>query len=70
MQASPDDTRILFTKDKRGDGDLYERPAENSGAERQVYEALPGRGAASVDEIAVASGLAPEQVLVSERRRY
>ncbi len=34
-----------------------------SDAERQVYEALPGRGAASVDEIAVASGLAPEQVL-------
>jgi DNA processing protein len=34
-----------------------------SAAERQVYEALPGRGAATVDEIAVASGLAPEQVL-------
>lgn len=32
-------------------------------AERQVYEALPGRGAATVDEIAVASGLMPEQVL-------
>jgi DNA processing protein len=32
-------------------------------AERRVYEALPGRGAATVDEIAVASGLAPEQVL-------
>jgi DNA processing protein len=32
-------------------------------AERRVYEALPGRGAASVDEIAVASGLVPEQVL-------
>ena len=32
-------------------------------AERQVYEALPGRGAATVDEIAVASGLVPEQVL-------
>lgn len=31
--------------------------------ERQVYEALPGRGAATVDEIAVASGLVPEQVL-------
>ena len=28
-----------------------------------MYEALPGRGAATVDEIAVASGLAPEQVL-------
>ena len=34
-----------------------------SEAERQVYEALPGRGAATVDEIAVASGLALEQVL-------
>ena len=34
-----------------------------SDAERQVYEALPGRGAATVDDIAVASGLAPEQVL-------
>jgi DNA processing protein len=32
-------------------------------AERQVYDALPGRGAVTVDEIAVASGLAPEQVL-------
>jgi DNA processing protein len=32
-------------------------------AERRVYEALPGRGAATVDEIAVGSGLAPEQVL-------
>ncbi len=32
-------------------------------AERRVYEALPGRGAATVDEIAVASALAPEQVL-------
>jgi DNA processing protein len=33
-----------------------------SPAERQVYEALPGRGAATVDQIAVASGLAPAQV--------
>jgi DNA processing protein len=32
-------------------------------AERQVYEALPGRGCATVDEIAIASGLIPEQVL-------
>ncbi len=32
-------------------------------AERRVYEALPGRGAATVDEIAVASALPPEQVL-------
>jgi DNA processing protein len=34
-----------------------------SEAERQVYEALPGRGAVTVDEIAIASGLLPEQVL-------
>lgn len=34
-----------------------------SDAERRVYEALPGRGAATVDEIAVCSGLVPEQVL-------
>lgn len=32
-------------------------------AERQVYEALPGRGAATVDQIAVTSGLPPERVL-------
>ncbi|OMC56662.1 DNA protecting protein DprA [Mycobacterium sp. IS-836] len=32
-------------------------------AERQVYEALPGRGAVTVDEIAVAAGLASQQVL-------
>jgi DNA processing protein len=32
-------------------------------AQRQVYEALPGRGAATIDEIAIASGLVPEQVL-------
>jgi DNA processing protein len=32
-------------------------------AERQVYEALPGRGAATIDEIAIACGLAPAQVL-------
>ncbi len=34
-----------------------------SEVECQVYEALPGRGAATIDEIAVASGLVPEQVL-------
>ncbi|MEB3051280.1 DNA-processing protein DprA [Mycolicibacter sp. MYC123] len=33
-----------------------------SDAERQVYDALPGRGVATVDQIAVASGLAPAQV--------
>ncbi|OCB34243.1 DNA protecting protein DprA [Mycobacterium malmoense] len=32
-------------------------------AERRVYEALPGRGAATVEQLAVASGLAPERVL-------
>ncbi|OBB83378.1 DNA-processing protein DprA [Mycobacterium sp. 852002-30065_SCH5024008] len=31
--------------------------------ERRVYEALPGRGAATVEQLAVASGLAPERVL-------
>jgi DNA processing protein len=34
-----------------------------SEAERRVYEALPGRGAATIDEVAVESGLVPEQVL-------
>jgi DNA processing protein len=34
-----------------------------SDAERQVYEALPGRGAATVDEIAVAAALEPARVL-------
>ncbi|GFG96970.1 DNA-processing protein DprA [Mycobacterium timonense] len=34
-----------------------------SDAERRVYEALPGRGAATVDQVAVASGLVPERVL-------
>lgn len=34
-----------------------------SDAERRVYEAMPGRGAVTVDEVAVSSGLAPEQVL-------
>jgi DNA processing protein len=33
-----------------------------SDAERQVYEALPGRGVATVDQVAVASGLPPAQV--------
>ncbi|KKC00410.2 DNA-processing protein DprA [Mycolicibacter arupensis] len=32
-------------------------------AERQVYEALPGRGVLTVDQISVAAGLAPPQVL-------
>lgn len=31
-------------------------------AERRVYEALPGRGLVTVDQIAVAAGLAPAQV--------
>ena len=34
-----------------------------SDAEAKVYEALPGRGAATIDEIAVACGLVAEQVL-------
>jgi DNA processing protein len=34
-----------------------------SDAEHRVYEALPGRGAATVDEIAVASGMVPELAL-------
>lgn len=34
-----------------------------SDAEKQVYEALPGRGTRSADEIAVASGLPPTAVL-------
>ncbi|MCX2930510.1 DNA-processing protein DprA [Mycobacterium sp. CVI_P3] len=34
-----------------------------SDAEKQVYEALPGRGVRSVDELAVASGLPPTAVL-------
>ncbi|HXU64658.1 MAG TPA: helix-turn-helix domain-containing protein, partial [Polyangia bacterium] len=34
-----------------------------SDTERRVYEALPGRGGATVDEIAVASGLVPELAL-------
>lgn len=39
-------------------------PLDGLGAsERQVYEALPGRGGVTVDEIAVAAGLPPAQVL-------
>jgi DNA processing protein len=34
-----------------------------SDAERQVYEALPGRGVATVDEIAVAAALDPARIL-------
>ncbi|MBV8862380.1 MAG: DNA-protecting protein DprA [Mycobacterium sp.] len=34
-----------------------------SDVERQVYEALPGRGAATIDEIAVAAALMPARVL-------
>ncbi len=32
-------------------------------SEKQVYDALPARGARSADEIAVAAGLPPTQVL-------
>ncbi|WP_406816395.1 DNA-processing protein DprA [Mycobacterium sp. M23085] len=34
-----------------------------SDAERRIYEALPDRGAATVDEIAIASGMVPELAL-------
>jgi DNA processing protein len=34
-----------------------------SDAEKQIYDALPARGAMNVDEIAVAAGIAPQQVL-------
>ena len=34
-----------------------------SDAERRVYEALPGRGVATVDEIAVAAALQPAHIL-------
>ncbi|HEU0190080.1 MAG TPA: DNA-processing protein DprA [Mycobacterium sp.] len=34
-----------------------------AGAERRVYEAMPGRGVATVDQIAVSCGLPPGQVL-------
>lgn len=51
-------------------GELASEPARPttaldglSTAERQVYEALPGRGAATVDEISIAAGLPPAQVL-------
>ncbi len=51
-------------------GELAEEPARPStpldgldAVERQVYEALPGRGLVAVDQIAVAAGLAAEQVL-------
>jgi len=33
------------------------------GEERRVYEALPGRGAATVDEIAVAAAVEPARIL-------
>ncbi len=51
-------------------GELADEPARPgtpldglSPSERRVYEGLPGRGAATVDEIAVAAGLAAEDVL-------
>jgi len=34
-----------------------------SDEERRVYEALPGRGAATVDEIAVATAVEPARIL-------
>ena len=50
-ELAPDEPRPTSALDGLSDG------------ERQVYEALPGRSAATVDEIAVASGLVPERVL-------
>lgn len=51
-------------------GELADEPPHPStpldglgAAERRVYEALPGRGAATVDQVAVAAGLPAEQVL-------
>ncbi|MEZ0364600.1 DNA-processing protein DprA [Mycobacterium sp. pUA109] len=51
-------------------GELADEPARPAtpldglgDAERRVYEALPGRGAATVDQIAVACGLVPTAVL-------
>lgn len=51
-------------------GELADEPARPATAldglsrtEQRVYEALPGRGAAGVDQIAVAAGLPAEQVL-------
>ncbi|WP_343576756.1 hypothetical protein [Mycobacterium sp.] len=39
-----------------------QREASEKGEQGEVYEALPGRGTVTVDQIAVASGLAPAQV--------
>lgn len=50
-ELAPDEPRPTTSLDGLGE------------AERRVYEALPGRGAAAVDEIAVAAGLPPEHVL-------
>ncbi|OHV05185.1 DNA-processing protein DprA [Mycobacterium talmoniae] len=51
-------------------GELADEPARPAtpldglgDAERRVYEALPGRGSATVDQIAVACGLVPTAVL-------
>ena len=51
-------------------GELADDPAHPESAldaltdeHRQVYEALPGRGTRSADEVAVSSGLPPERVL-------
>jgi DNA processing protein len=51
-------------------GELADEPAHPetpldflSPAESRVYEALPGRGVRTVEQIAIASGLAPERVL-------
>lgn len=50
-ELAPDEERPASLLDGLGD------------AERRVYDALPARGRLTVDQIAVASGLAPAQVL-------
>ncbi len=50
-ELAPEETRPTTPLDGLGE------------TERQVYEALPGRGTATVDQIAVSAGLAPAHVL-------
>jgi len=50
-ELAPDEPRLATALDGLGD------------EERRVYEALPGRGAATVDEIAVAAAVEPARIL-------
>jgi DNA processing protein len=50
-ELAPDEPRPATALDGLGD------------EERRVYEALPGRGAATVDEIAVAAAVEPARIL-------